>query len=275
MPNETRPNDQTPETQPRLPFEPEMILIPAGEFLMGSDPKKVPSFEDPITARAYAGGWETPQHTFTLPDYHLARTPVTNAQYAAFLQETDHPRPKLWRSRKSPRGKEDFPIVYVSWHDAVAYCRWLAEATGKPYRLPSEAEWEKGARGTDGRLYPWGDGWNPARCNTLEGEQDGITPVEAYPQGAGPYGLVDMAGNVWEWTISLWGEDWYAPEFAYPYDPHDGREDLEAEDQVCRVQRGGSYAYDKAFARCAYRYKNLPQNHSDGTGFRVALSVGG
>jgi formylglycine-generating enzyme required for sulfatase activity len=249
-----------------------MILIPAGEFLMGSDPAKVPFPDDPVTYGVYAGGWETHQHTLSLPDYHLARTPVTNAQYAAFLHETNHPLPKRWRSRRSPRGKEDFPIVYVSWHDAMAYCHWLVETTAKPYRLPSEAEWEKAARGITGRLYPWGDQWDPSRCNTLEGEAAKITPVDAYPQGASPYGLLDMAGNVWEWTSSVWGRDWYKPEFVYPYDPADGREELKADDRVCRVLRGGSYAYSKAFARCAYRYKNFPRTHSDGIGFRVAVS---
>jgi iron(II)-dependent oxidoreductase len=134
-------------------------------------------------------------------------------------------------------------------------------------------EWEKGARGSDGRLYPWGDKWDPTRCNTAEGEIDKFTPVDTYPEGASPYGLLDMAGNVWEWTLSLWGTDWYEPSFKYPYDAEDGREEHEAGDDVCRVLRGGSYAYGKALACSAYRYKNFPQNHSDGIGFRVAMGA--
>jgi formylglycine-generating enzyme required for sulfatase activity len=208
---------------------------------------------------------------------------VTNAQYAAFLQDTEHARPKRWRSTKPPRGKELFPVVYASWHDANAYCRWLAATTGKPYRLPSEAEWEKGAswekaamvgEGLQGRKrrYPWGDVWEPGQCNSAESEPDGITPVDAHPQGASPYGLLDMAGNVWEWTASLWGADWYEPAFVYPYVPDDGREDLEADAGICRVLRGGSFAYAQQFGLCAYRYKNLPDNQSDGIGFRVALA---
>jgi formylglycine-generating enzyme required for sulfatase activity len=257
----------------RRTFEPEMVLIPSGPSVMGSDPLAVPAFDEEEAEAAYAGGWETPQTRIVLPDFHLARTPVTHAQYGAFLEQTDHPLPKRWRSRKVPRGKDDLPIVYVSWHDATTYCRWLATVTSKPYRLPSEAEWEKGARGPDGWLYPWGDRWAAGRCNTAEAEGSGITPVDAYPEGSSLYGLLDMAGNVWEWTQSLWGPAWYRPDFTYPYDPEDGREDAEASDDVCRVLRGGSYAYGQAFARCAYRYKNFPQNVSDGTGFRVALGL--
>ena len=131
-----------------LPFEPEMVLIPAGEFLMGSDPS--------VDKDAY--GDEQPQHTLHLPDYYLAKTPVTNAQYVAFVQATDHAPPRHWKSeRKPPRGKENHPVVWVTWHDAVAYCDWLSKVTGEPYHLPSEAEWEKGARGSDERIYPWGN----------------------------------------------------------------------------------------------------------------------
>lgn len=247
------------DLEARLPFEPEMILVAAGEFLMGSGSEKDPE----------PNAWERPQHGLYLPDYRIARTPITNAQYAAFLQDTGHRRPKRWRSNKPARGKEDYPVVYVSWHDAVAYCRWLSETAGRIYRLPTEAEWEKGARGTDGRLYPWGGGWEVGRCNTAESGENGITPVAAFPAGASPCGLLDMAGNVWEWTASLWGSDWFEPAFAYPYDPNDGRENLEASDEVCRVMRGGSFAYSADLARCACRHRNFPQSYSDGIGFRV------
>jgi formylglycine-generating enzyme required for sulfatase activity len=208
-----------------------------------------------------------------LPDYHLAKTPVTNAQYAAFVEATDHRQPKHWKDRKPPSGKEDHPVVYVSWHDAVAYCRWLAEVTGRPYRLPSEAEWEKGARGTDGRIWPWGNQWDAERCNTWEGGKR-TTPVGAYPEGASPYGLLDMAGNVWEWTRSLWGEDWQEPSFKYPYDPDDGREDLEAPDTVRRVLRGGSWHNDRDSARCVERNWRLPDYSHNYLGFRLVSPVG-
>ncbi len=137
-----------------------MILIPAGEFLMGSDPQKDSDTEDN----------EQPQHLLYLPDYYLGKTPVTNAQYRAFVQATGYQRPEDWAEGRPPRDKEDHPVVNVSWYDAVTYCRWLSEVTGKSYSLPSEAEWEKGARGTDGRIYPWGNQWDETRCNSSQGD---------------------------------------------------------------------------------------------------------
>ena len=238
--------------RPRLPLEPEMILIPAGEFLMGSDPQK----------DKYAKDNEQPQHGLYLPDYYIAKIPVTNAQYAAFLEATGHDQPRHWEGVRLPRGKEDHPVIWVTWHDAMAYCNWLAEKTGKPYRLPSEAEWEKAARGTDGRIFPWGNQWDRKRCNTLESRIDDTTPVGAYPEGASPYGLLDMVGNVWEWTSSL-----YEP---YPYKPYDGREDPAADSP--RVLRGGSWLPNRRLARCAVRYGLNPDFRSSDHGFRVAAS---
>ena len=169
-------------------WEPEMVLIPASEFLMGSDPGRDKHADDE----------EQPQHTLYLPDYYMARTPVTNAQYVAFVQATYRDPPEDWKHGRPPEGKEDHPVGYISWYDAVAYCNWLSQVTGKPYRLPSEAEWEKAARGTDGRIYPWGD--EPSdekRCN-FGCNVGGTTPVGRYsPQGDSPYGCTDMAGNVW------------------------------------------------------------------------------
>jgi len=236
------------------PFEPEMVLIPAGEFLMGSDPS--------VDQDAYDD--EQPQHTLYLPDYYLAKTPVTSAQYAAFVQATGHEEPEDWKGGKPPRGKEDHPVVYVSWHDAVAYCRWLSEVTGKTYRLPSEAEWEKGARGSDGRIYPWGNQWDAKRCNSDEGGKEDTTPVGAYPQGASPYGLLDMAGNVFEWTRSIKKD--------YPYNSEDGRENFEAEGP--RVLRGGAFGNDRRYVRCAFRDWDLPSNRWYPHGFRVVVVPG-
>jgi formylglycine-generating enzyme required for sulfatase activity len=251
------------ELGPRpAPLEPKLTLVPAGEFLMGSDP----------SVDKYASDGEQPQHRLYLPDYFIAKTPVTNAQYAAFVDATGYRQPDHWKGGKPPKGKEDHPVVYVSWYAAMTFCDWLSEVTSKLYRLPSEAEWEKAARGTDGRIYPWGNEWNPKRCNSKEGGQGGTTPVGAYPQGASPYGLLDMAGNVWEWTTSLWGEDLSKPEFKYPYDSTDRRENLEAGDKVRRVLRGGSWGDGRSLARCASCDGYLPRGRWVSHGFRVCVA---
>jgi formylglycine-generating enzyme required for sulfatase activity len=237
---------------PRQPFEPEMIFIPAGDFAMGSDPQKDPA----------ANGAEQPQHDLHLPAYHVAKTPVTNALYLSFVQATNCQTPSYWREGQPLAGQERHPVVGVNWYDAVAYCDWLSEVTGKPYRLPSEAEWEMSARGSDGRIYPWGDRWEEQRCNTAASGRWSTTPVDAYLQGASPYGLLDMAGNVWEWTQSLYK--------SYPYDP--SAEAGDSDEQERRVLRGGSYGYKAAYARCAFRLRLNPDSRGRDIGFRLVLS---
>lgn len=239
----------------RLSFEPEMILIPAGKFLMGSDPQKDKEAID----------IEQPQHTLYLPDYWIAKTPVTNVQYAAFVQATGHRVPVKWQKGKIPQGKDTHPVGGVTWHDAMAYCKWLMEATDKPYTIPSEAEWEKAARGTDGRIYPWGNTFDKSKCNVKESGVGDTTPVDKYPQGASPYGVLDMAGNVWDWTRSQ--------RTAYPYVVDDGRENLEAGNDSLLVLRGGSFRDPRVIARCVYRFLTLYQ-HIGFTkfGLRVVVS---
>ncbi|MBN2393495.1 MAG: SUMF1/EgtB/PvdO family nonheme iron enzyme [Anaerolineae bacterium] len=249
------PQPITPNSKPaRLPFEPELILIPAGEFLMGSNPQKDKRADDD----------EKPQHTLYLPEYWIAKTLITNAQYAAFVKTTRYKAPQHWENGTIPAGKDTHPVVYVSWDDAMAYCKWLAEATGKPYTLPSEAEWAKAARGTDGRLYPWGNTFDKNKCNVGESGVKDTTPVDRYPQGASPYGVLDMAGNVWEWTRSQFK--------AYPYDPADGREDVSA--SAGRVLRGGAFHNLEGYARCAVRDWYRPSDGYRDYGFRVVV-VGG
>jgi formylglycine-generating enzyme required for sulfatase activity len=252
-----------------------MILIPAGEFLMGSDAQQDKAARDD----------EQPQHLLYLPEYYLAKTPVTNAQYRAFVMATGHEPPPGWASmrfrlfmrsigheeppwwtyRNPPGGEEEHPAAGVTWYDARDYCHWLSEVTGRAYHLPSEAEWEKGARGTDGRIYPWGNRWDATRCHLWDHYHLAkTTPVHAYPQGASPYGVLDMAGNVWEWTRNVWG-------FRYLYRPTDGRESLDAPHDKPRVLRGGSfdgYAWD---VRCAHRLPCYPCLRGDHIGFRVVM----
>ncbi len=167
-------------------------------------------------------------------------------------------RPGFWDDplRNSPAR----PVVGVNWHEAEAYCAWLSAVTAQTFRLPTELEWEKAARGEDGRRYPWGDKFEPARCNTVESHIYATTPVGLYPNGVSPYGLFDASGNVWEWT-----SDWYE---MYP-----GGEPSDDFGEKFRTVRGGSWYFDRRNARCAYRDWNVPDNFVGNVGFRV-LSPG-
>lgn len=245
----------------RLPFEPEIVLIPAGEFLMGSDPQK----------DKYAQKDEQPQHKLYLPDYYIAKTPVTNAQYATFVRATGYKAPEHWQNGEIPVGKEAHPVVHVSWDDAMTYCEWLSGASSKSYTLPSEAEWEKAARGTDGRIYPWDNMFDKRKCNVKESGIGGTTPVDKYPQSTSSYGILDMAGNVLEWTRSLWDNDLGKPNFHYPYRFDDGRENLKTHRQLRRVVRGGAFDSDEGYARCAFRLYWYPICNDWHIGFRVCV----
>lgn len=279
-----------------LAFEPETILIPAGPFIMGSTQAEVEELvrRYPDTDRRLFER-ELPQHAVDLPTYRIGKAPITNAQFAAFVEATGykttaekegwgfHWPDKIakvegadWQHPAGPSSqiddKMDHPVVQVSWHDAVAYCAWLAEITGKPYRLPTEAEWEKAARGTDGRCWPWGDEWNPEFCNSERGVGD-TTPVGKYsPDGDSPFGCVDMVGNVWEWTSTTIGsKDPWPSRFVYPYQPDDGREDMSVPTR--RVGRGGSWTNDERNSRCAFRFADPPSERYSNEGYRVVLSI--
>jgi formylglycine-generating enzyme required for sulfatase activity len=236
----------------------ETVPVPAGPFLMGSDRRK--------------DQHETPQHVCVLPTFQIGRYPVTNRQYSAFIEATGREPPAVWYQGRFDPELADHPVVSVSWHEAQAYVAWLREQTGRPYRLPTEAEWEKAARGDDGRLWPWGTIWDPARVNCKQAGPGETTPVGEYsPQGDSPYGCADMAGNVLEWTQTLWGRDWERPDFVYPYDPGDGREALDVTRRVFRVLRGGSCFSHAVFVRCTCRYWDWADSRDAYVGFRVAM----
>lgn len=253
------PPPATPTPRPEADPYAGMALIPAGEFTMGSD---TISEAQPI-------------HLVYLNAFYIDKYEVTNAQYGQCVVAgvCQPPEPVSSSTRDSYYGESqygNYPVIAVSWHDARTYCQWAGK------RLPTEAEWEKAARGTDGRIYSWGDDWDGRRLNYCDANcsrdwrdeafDDGYAdtaPVGQYsPQGDSPYGVADMLGNVFEWTSSLyWG---------YPYDPNDGREDLEADGD--RAARGGSWAHSQELARCAYRGFGPPEEITDCNGFRCARS---
>jgi formylglycine-generating enzyme required for sulfatase activity len=210
---------------------------------------------------------EQPQHEVELPTFEIGRYPVTNAEYYAFVDATGRDVPGHWNDRRYPEKLASHPVVNVSWHDAQTYVAWLKKQTGRSYRLPTEAEWEKAARGTDGRVWPWGDDApDENRCN-FNHNVSGTTPVGQYsPRGGGPYGCADMAGNVWEWCQSLYNRP-------YPYDPADGREDLGAADGVFLVLRGGSFDSIQFLVRCAFRNWSLANDSYRTYGFRVCVAA--
>lgn len=251
------------------------IKIPASNFTMGSK----------RSHDRFAHNDEMPLQVLNVSDYFIMKYPVTNAQYNLFVQATGCRPPLFWAEGMYPAEKADHPVVGVSYYDALAFCAWAGQQTGLPLRLPTEPEWEKAARGSEMRVYPWGDEWKPGLCNSEEEKLNDTTPVDRYsPQGDSPYGVADMGGNVQEWLSSLFGP--------YPYDPTDGREahvyDLQADDLLptlletgCTsipeseeasfgksVLRGGSWREKKLQSRCAYRSWAAPMHRSDDTGFR-------
>ena len=246
------PESDARPTIARQPFEPETVLIPAGPFTMGEE------LGEPIT----------------LPAFRLGKYPITNREYAAFLARTpaqDVP-PKLgWFNRQPPADRLDHPVASVSWEDACAYCAWLCAETGRTYRLPTEAEWEKTARGADSRPFPWGDAWADGCANV---ESDDTTPVTAHEAGASPFGVVDLLGNVQEWTLTRWGPDRNMSVFPPPYRPDDGRDDTTSHTQRdLRIHRGGSFRNSPADLRSTTRSNASPDSRIRWRGFRVAMEI--
>jgi formylglycine-generating enzyme len=255
----------------------DVARIPAGEFLMGAE-----DGEDD----------ERPAHRAYLDEFCIGTHPVTNAEYATFVKETGHPSPAIralplmvsgpveadfralaaayfWNNGTPPKGRDQHPVTLIGVEDAVAYCRWLATMTNKPVRLPTEAEWEKAARGgLEGKKFPWGDTLDAAYAHflphTAVKAERGTAPVGIYP--ANGFKLHDMAGNVWEWV-----SDWYAPnyysraQYLNPQGPESG---------VMRLVRGGAWVNaDGRYLRCAYRHKVPPDSYAYSIGFRIAYSL--
>ena len=246
---------------------PVMTRIPAGSFLMGTSNDDIQRLQ--LKESDWAYDWndlfitEQPQHKISLPEFGIAQFPVTNAEYYEFALATGHRLPKHWVGFTFPAETAMHPVVGVSKVDVEAYVAWLNSQTKGNYRLPTEAEWEYAARGTDGRIFPWGNTFDPWRCNTSESGKKTTTPVGSYsPGGDSPFGLADMVGNVWEWTSSI-----FAP---YPYQKDDGREEVRHDAKY--VLRGGAWYYTRKLARCAAREGNIETYQSQSIGFRMARS---
>jgi formylglycine-generating enzyme len=259
---------------------PQLATIPAGPFVMGSDD---------------GAADERPAHSVYLDAFAIGVRPVTNAEYGRFVRETGYRPPAIddlplvvraggdereqtfrsaagvytWIGGQPPQNRQSHPVTLVRWDDASAYCRWLSQAIGRPVRLPTEAEWEKAARGgLEGKRYPWGDALDRTRANFLSdpGQKmaQGTTECSTYPPNG--FGLFDMAGNVWEWVL-----DWYDARFyrASPQRNPGGP----SEGQFRIVRGGGWLAADAAMLTCSHRHQVPPDTYSYGIGFRVVAGV--
>ena len=270
-----------------LAFEPELVKVDGAPFIMGTSDAHVYWLADSLELAAV---WrekgffeqEQPQHVVASPAYAIGRYPVTVGQYRVFVESNGYTCRAYWteagwawrerRQRLQPdywddatwTGRAALPVVGVSWYEAHAYCRWLSDLSGRPYRLPTEAEWEKAARGVDGRIFPWGDVLDPSMCNARPSGVVRTAPVGGYsPEGDSPFGCADMAGNVSEWTASL--------PAAYPYDANDRRNDPETPGE--RITRGGSWRSPILRVRATVRGMNAPSYTDHDLGFRCARDL--
>lgn len=257
-------------------LEPAMARVPAGPFTMGTAIEAVDEIagepdadagdeEDSQRTKRGAVLMETPARTVELPSFAIGRYLVTNSEFCSFVLSGGAPARDYWDGTDVDPWIQNQPVHGVSWDEAVGYCDWLASETGRPYRLPTEEEWEKAARGSDGRLFPWGDAFGYTCANVWEGGVAGPTPVGVYPDGVSPFGALDMAGNVAEWTAS----------FLSTYSGSSGGDVVAV--QVAdfgryRVVRGGCWRDAKEEARCAGR-GNPAGPHAHAIGFRLALDA--
>lgn len=262
----------------------EFITIPSGTLLMGDNRLRDAS----------------PQHRVSVSAFALAKYPITNADYAEFVAAGGYETEAYWTGmgwkwqrgrllapRATPSAAQDplpafrdeprlnqprCPVVGVSWYEAAAFCAWLSARDQQTYRLPTEAEWEYAARGDDNaRNFPWGEKFERGRANTAEAGFGGTTPVSHFPAGVSPFGVWDMAGNVFEWTLSKWGSNWQELQYVYPYRHNSDWNDPEG--SGARVMRGGSWFNNSQEALCAHRARYLAGSRGSNIGFRVLKSL--
>jgi formylglycine-generating enzyme required for sulfatase activity len=237
----TNPNDEV-----------ELIYIAAGKFTMG-----------------HKGSYDTlPEHPMNLPAFFIDQYEVTNKRYKRFIDATNYKVPWSqdpavaayiwdWQKRMYPQGKGDDPVVLVNWEDAKTFCAWAGKS------LPTEAQWEKAARGTNGKFYPWGNTWEEKKANTSESGLKQTAPVGSFKDDASEYGVNDLAGNISEWV-----EDWFAP---YPENPMTNYE----ERNKYKILRGGSWDYGHSIANGYHRQYALPQSQMTAIGFRCVKAADG
>lgn len=224
---------------------PPLCLVPAGPFLLGTDPRREPE----------AAEREELQRQVDVAAFYVGKFPVTVAEYAYTLKAQNIRPPEAWSAQIT---RPDHPVTHISWKAALAYVAWLAQVTGEPWRLPTEEEWEKAARGTNGRIYPWGDTWDGSRANTEESGPGDTTPVGAYPTGASPYGALDMAGNINEWC----GIPPDSPLFRPGAFTGEQRQNV-------GYLAGGGWDENPSHTRAAYRSQLFMGAQTDDTGFRL------
>ncbi len=268
---------------------PQLIKIPAGEFLMGSNgiPIDIDQqfvSDNPqliISSKKFTNEYDQPEHTVILGDYFISKDPVSISMWREYLVRTGVRTGASMVVSKHGGDEWETPVSRVSWYEAMAFCGWLTDElitlknihSDQQFRLPTESEWEKAARGTDGRIYPWGNEFDKSRSNCKSAYVDDIVEYSRFsPAGDSPYGVRNMSGNVWEWTLSNWGRSGVVPEFSYPYDNSDGRENVLADREVRRIVRGGAYYYYSNCVTCTTRNFMFPETPHHGGGFRLVLT---
>ena len=273
----------------------DFVPIPKGLFVMGSHRDNELAWDD-----------EKPQQMFEMAyAYWMSKFPISNESFRDFVRSTVYKTraehegwawaydgfKEKWvktpgANWQKPGGKASVfpekahhPVVSICWYDALAFCDWVNQNSvedlpcGYHVRLPTEAEWEKAARGEDGREWPWGDGFTAALCNSRESGWGGTTPIGWFsPGGDSTYGISELSGNVWEWTVTLWGSDPHHPSFSYPYSADDGRENLKAGEANYRIIRGGSFKDDRKGVRCACRDLDPPNYSLNNLGMRIVIA---
>jgi formylglycine-generating enzyme required for sulfatase activity len=253
---------------PRIdPLRPSLIEIEGGQVLIGTPSEQVAELVTQFRHLGLKREWfdkECPRHGVTLAPYRIAKYPVTNFEYRAFLEaRTDVRPPSTWKLGFYPSALANHPVYGITPSDAEAYCSWLSKETNRVFRLPTEAEWEFAAAGPSGQQFPWGDSFDVSRANTIEAGIHSTTPVGTFPDGSSPFGVMDLAGNV---------EEFVSDDFALYPEGKAVDDDLKSTQGAYRVARGGSFTRHHDLARCQRRHGWYPKEIYV-MGFRIAETV--